>query len=61
MDFWPDMAIGSTTKTKSHAAVCNEAMENLPLLNMATDLINKHRVLGNHQKCLESNERCGAV
>ena len=35
------MTIGSTRKTKSHAAVYNEVKENLLLLNMAADLINK--------------------
>ena len=60
MDFWPDVTIGSTRNTKSHAAVCNEAKKNLPKLNMATDLINEIKVLGKHRKCLEWNEetRC---
>ena len=39
MDFWQGMTIGSTRKTKTHAAVYNEAKENLFLLNMATDLM----------------------
>ena len=48
MDFWPDMTIGSTRKTKSYGAVCNEAKENLSYLNMATDLMNKTKTLGKH-------------
>ena len=52
---------GSARKSESLAAVCNEAKENLSLLNMATDLTNKTSVLGKHQKCLGWNERRGAL
>ena len=50
MDFWPNITIGSTRKTKSHVDVCNEAKENLPLLNMPPDLINITKVFGKQYK-----------
>ena len=49
---WSDVTIGSTGKTKSHVDVCNEAKENLSLLSMPSDLINKTKVFGKQYKCL---------
>ena len=48
---WSDMTIGSTGKTKSHVDVCNEAKENLSLLSMPADLINKTKVFGKQYNC----------
>ena len=47
-----DMTIGSTGKTKSHVDVCNEVKENLSLLSMPADLINKTKVFGKQYNCL---------
>ena len=44
VSFWPAKTIGSTRKTISHVAVCNEAKENLPLLSIPADLITKTKV-----------------
>ena len=49
---WSAMTIGSTGKTKSHVDVCNEAKENLSLLSMPADLINKTKVFGKQYTCL---------
>ena len=49
---WSAMTIGSTGKTKSHVDVCNEAKENLSLLSMPSDLINKTKVFGKQYNCL---------
>ena len=49
---WSAMTIGSTGKTKSHVDVCNEAKENLSLLSMPADLINKTKVFGRQYNCL---------
>ena len=52
VSLWSAMTIGSTGKTKSHIDVCNEAKENLSLLSMPADLINKTKVFGKLYNCL---------
>ena len=59
--FYIEYASGSQTDqnffhleryTKSRIDVCNEAKENLPLLNMPADQITKTKVFGKQYKCL---------